>query len=432
MQFKTWMALGLCVLSGLAQAQSTSRYQTAYYASAYGQTSALLVDWFEEPYDLPHGSARLVDRQGKVTGQWWLENSGRMLALDQPRVLDGGTYYDSCAQNVPVRITQTRFFFRMIRGFSRRGQTAITVDEQGVVGAGCDAGKVLWTFTTADSTSPHNHMYMKARKGHDDLVAGGRIAGLTEAVREGTSNILQMPQDIARFEIGRSFVRFERSNTRVPYTESPTGWLVLNFPWGQRGFTRLELDDNNGEAWLMADLQDGEPKWVEEVLAVKPLRTATFGSMSDAARVWLAGFSLHQSNAWFLQRHFSDGSGERGVWNGLTGVGSFSPFTWRLEGANLVQQIPYGGTGYRLRTWEPMRTSGTVTWVMEEDIVYPASGDPWHFNLRRLHPQVDRGPALPQSVVKRQATQAPLPRTNEVQQAGLRNALAPSLQVRRW
>jgi hypothetical protein len=373
----------------------------------------------------------MVDRDGVVTGSWALENAGRMMNLDSPRVMDGGTLFDRCGQKVPIRITQKRFFFKTTGGFDRRGQTAITVDEQGVISEGCEAGRILWSFNVADATTPYNHLQMRARKGHDDLTGGGRLAGLSEALRTDSGNSWQMPQDVTRFERGRSVVRFERTGTRVPYTEGPTGWLVLNFPWGQRAYTRLERDTYDAEAWLMADLQDGEPKWVEEVHAVKPLRSASFGELNNTARVWQAGFTLHQPEAWFLQRLFRDGSGERGAWNSLTEVGSFSPMTWRYEGANVVHRIPHGGTDYRLRTWEPIRTAGSLQWVMEEDIVYPANGDPWTFTPRRVHLQVDKGPSQP-FLAKRQTSQSLVSSPAEAPNSGLRNALAPSLQLRRW
>ena len=431
MRCRSWLLLGLLAVSGLVQAQSTSRFQTAYYAKAYGQFSATLVDWFVEPYGLPHGTARLVDRNGVVTGLWENAYLGRVLTLDQPRVLDGGTLFDSCHQNVPVRIHQTRFMFKMVTGFERRGTTAVTVDEQGVVSEGCDAGRVLWNFTIFDPVTPQAHLQMKARKGHDDLIAGARLAGLTEAQRIDSASSWQMPDDITRFEAGRSFVRFERTGTRVPYTQSPSGWLVLNFPWGQRAYTRLEVDEWNGEAWLMADLQDGEPKWIEEVLAVKPLRTAGWESVIEAAHIWQSGFTLHNPEAQYLQRLYRDGSGERGPWNSVTGQGSFSPITWRLEGANLVQQIPMSGVGYRLRTWEPLRTVGTMRWVMEEDTVYPTDGAPWNYFPRRVHPQVDQG-ALDLPVVQRSRAATSAAQRSEATGSGLRQSLAPSLQSRRW
>lgn len=433
MQSKSWLALGLCVLGGLVQAQSTSRFQTAYYAPSYGQASALLVDWFVDPNDPAQSTARLVDRDGVVAGKWWHEDGGRMLALDQPRVLDGGTTGDSCGQQVPIRITQTRFLFKTTSGYVRRGQTAVTVDEQGVMSEGCDAGKVLWKFTIADATMPHNHLLMTEAKGHADLVGGGRMAGLSEALRDGSGTVWAMPQDVTRFERGRSIVRFERTGTRVPYTQGPTGWLVLNFPWGQRGYMRLDRDTYDAEAWLMADLQDGEPKWVEEVHAVMTLRSASFGELNNTARVWQAGFTLNQPENMYVNRLFRDGSGERGTWNSLTDVGNFSPMTWRYEGANVVHRIPWGGsaTEYRQRTWEPVRTVGSQQWVMEEDIVYPANGTPWTFIPRRVHLQVDLGPSQP-FLAKRQTSQSLATNPAEAPKSGLRNALAPSLQVRRW
>lgn len=63
----------------------------------------------------------------------------------------------------------------------------------------------------------------------------------------------------------------------------------------------------------------------------------------------------------------------------------------------MVQDIPYRATsGYkRYRTWQSVQKVGDVRWVMEDDVIVNPDGSTQIYIAKRLHPQMDRGAAVP-------------------------------------
>lgn len=380
-----WAACAVWGVAVLApNAWAAAGQQTAYFPDAWGYRGAYLVNW-----DVTPGKASVLSPDGKAVGPYVVEGAARTITYGKPLVIANYSYHvDSCNTQVPTTVTYSRIRFREVTGSSRELRSVITEDAKQVVDSGGDQGKVLWATSVDD---PNDYGYaqvqMAARQGQKGLKTGAQLAGLASLAMEWGWGYV--PEDIASLQAGR-LMAFADAGASYPYRTDAEGWWVLDLPWGQRAYTRLQTDSQGGQTWLMADLVDGKKQWVQKELVASAKPGSQFASVDAAARVWESGIALSIQSPFFAYL-YADGTGKRGS------PDFFSPLTWSLQSGKVVQDIPYrASSGYkRYRTWQSVQRVGDVRWVMEDDYIVNPDGSTQAFIAKRLVPQVDRGAALP-------------------------------------
>src|SRR5206468_3341759 len=111
------------------------------------------------------------------------------------------------------------------------------------------------------------HLDMTRRAPVTDLVAGARLAGLSESTpAEAASHDGILVHQLATF--GTGSVRFDDSGNTCP-TSARDGWIVIDYGSFQRAYTGLTRDARSGvEKWLSADW-NGAPTSAAQTMMVQ-------------------------------------------------------------------------------------------------------------------------------------------------------------------
>lgn len=253
-----WASCAVLSVAVLApNAWAAAGQQTAYFPNDWGYRGAHLVNW-----DVTPGKASVLSPEGKVVGPYVVEGAARTITYGKPLVIANYSYYaDSCNTQVPTTLTRSRIRFREVTGPSQELRSVITEDAKQVVDSGCDQGKVLWS-TSVDDPSDYGYaqVQMAERQGQKGLKTGAQLAGLASQAMEGGWGYV--PEDIASLQAGR-LMAFADAGASYPYRTDAEGWWVLDLPWGQRAYTRLQTDSQGGH------LVDGRSGGGQEAVGAK-------------------------------------------------------------------------------------------------------------------------------------------------------------------
>jgi hypothetical protein len=378
------------VAMGSAQTALAARIgQTAYYpAWGTGVIYGALIDWADP------ARARVVTPAGAQFGTVSRTGAQAVITLAAPiSTLQVSGELNSCDEQSTQRKDTTQFVVRDLSGDSERGVSQIV--EIGTLTNidSCDVGQVFSFGSPTDAGLTLKRVAMDKRPSVRDLAPGSTLAGFTE-VEWPLGFDFDLGADVVTFYAGGQLL-FARSGHVVPAGFTSDKWLVLDLPEGQRGYTRLEVDDETGaESWLRADWANGVPQRVLGELMVKPDTHAGFGTERQAARNWLSGLFAQTSITTVFQLYVG-GTGERVDTFLLEGTQSHSRITWRFDGKSIVQRRPIGdGTTLRERTWVPLRNADKVHFVFENENTIRANGTVSVLFLPRVNFYIDRGRAV--------------------------------------
>jgi len=129
-------------------------------------------------------------------------------------------------------------------------------------------------------------------------------------------------------------------------------------------------------------------------MMVKRAAGTSFGGLRQASRKWESGLFIGTSAPFFIYL-YSDRTGERVSVDAASGTDTRSPISWRSSAANILQCRTLGGGGTGERTWQPLRSGGGATFVIESEVLIPVGEPPLPFIKPRTNFYNDTGPAAP-------------------------------------
>ncbi|MEK8029375.1 hypothetical protein AACH06_00965 [Ideonella sp. DXS29W] len=380
------LAAGAALIASLAPAAATAGTAGAakslgYFMPGDGRSDAYLIDW------LPKNKARLVSIAGAQSGRVTDDGVQKLVALDAPLTMSF-TNYDECGEEIQQRRDVNQVVVRDLPDSVTQFVEMGTVTNIG----GCQDGLVTPFGAVGDAGQSFQRLNMKNRPSVGDLVPGSQVAGFSEDVQlPGESTIAE---DVVMLQEGGSAM-FQVTGHVVPAAFDANQWLVFTFTFGQRAYTRVDVDSAiGGETWLMADWVGGQPVRVEEKLMVKPEAGAGFGTVAQASRIWNSGLFIDSRTPFYFYL-YKNGTGERVLKDLDLGTESRTPITaWGFEGLNLVQRRKLSASARRDRTWVPLRNVGKVRWIMESEVFLDRSGTTVLIKPRVNYVQ-DEGKAVP-------------------------------------
>lgn len=388
-RFAAPACLAFASLGMATHAAAASPGETAYYpAWGTGVIYGALIDWADP------ARARVVTPAGVQFGTVSRTGTQAVITLAAPITTQQvSSELNSCDEQSTQRKDTTQIVVRDLNGDPQRGDSQIV--EIGTLTNidSCDVGQVFSFGSPTDAGLALKRVAMDKRPPVRDLVPGSMLAGFTE-VEWPLGFDFDLGADVVTFYAGGQLL-FSRSGHVVPAGFTNDKWLVLDLPQGQRGYTRLEVDDETGaQSWLRAEWANGAPQRVLGELVVKPDTGAGFGTERQAARIWLSGLFAQTSITTVFQLYVG-GTGERVDTFLLEGTQSRSPITWRFDGKNIVQRRPIGdGTTQRERTWVPLRKSDRIHFVFENENTIRADGTQRVLFPPRVNFYIDRGRAV--------------------------------------
>jgi hypothetical protein len=378
--FAAGVALAVAALPASALAAAKS---TAYFAFADGARTAYLIDW------LPKARARVAARLGARTGTIAEDGGQKTISFDTPMSY---TYEDVDACGLPI---EKRYEFRqlIVRNLPAGVTQFVQLGAQVNVG-GCQDGLTEPFGSPSDTGESLKRVAMSDRPPMTDMVPGVQIAGFSEEASQQPPGYVA--EDVVTLSDGSA--SFQRTGSVVPATLGANGWLVFSFPDFQRAYTRLAVDTKTaGETWLLADWADSLPQRVEEVLVVKPVAGAGFGSVAQASRMWESGLFQNSVVLRSATHLYKSGTGERVTQYLDQDIESRDPIqSWGFAGVNLMQhRSTDDGWVVHTRTWVPLRNQGSkVRWVMENETRL-FDGQPIPGIKPRVNFYIDTGKAVP-------------------------------------
>lgn len=368
----------------LAGAASAATRQEAYFIPVNtGYDDAQLVTWKGAD------RARLVRVDGAQWGSVATNGSQKLVTLDAP--LSTITYagqLDSCGEQPQVRRDVLQVLYRKVSAAKRQGQAEIVDMGTETVLDGCDAGQVKSFGSLDDPGKPEQYVDMADRPPVADLTAGSSLAGLSEKPFDGFGQTMAV--DIVSL-LSDTQLQFGSSRNVYGYTWTSDRWLQVSGSGLTRAFTRLTVDAKSGaEVWLSGDGVAGQLSRLWRTWVVKPTVDASFGSVRQAARMWASGYFVDSPYPLFFYL-YGDQSGQMVMKDLAQGTESRSPIAhWEISGNNLVQSY-----GKRVRTWQPVATSGRHHFALESVDMVLADGSRSPLILPRLNDFIDTGKAVP-------------------------------------
>ena len=381
------VGIATALLTLLSSPAATAR-EFAYFRpfSTNGYAGAL-IDWQSA------NRARYVGLSGAASGQVSrLSANQRLITLDAAISVESNNV-DSCGELVPARLSILQVAVRDVSGGSTRGDSDLVELGTWTFLAGCDEGSSVPFGSPADEGVRVRRLAMSVRPAVTDLVAGTRLAGLSES--PWTPGALTPDGvDVATFNAGS--VTFAGSGNTQSAAFDSQQWLVLALASGERAYTRVEVDNSiGGEIWLLTERSAGLPTRLSQTWMVKPAGNAGFGAEARTTRMWQSGLSVNSPTP-FLWYLYAGGTGENVSKDLDLGTESRTPITWRFEGSTLLLQRGTASSP-RERKWVPLKNQGpSIRWVMEnEDRIDPFTGVRTPFILPRVNYVLDTGPAMP-------------------------------------
>jgi hypothetical protein len=370
-----------CLLVGPASALSPNAL--AYVPVVASNSAGWLIDW-----TLP-GRATLISAAGRRDGTVRRIGQQRVVTLDTPFSVQFFSGELDCNGLQPeLRQDTLQVAVERTAGTATRGESSVV--ELGTITTltGCDAGRVEPFGSLSGPGLATSHLAMNLRPSVADLLPGVALAGVSEEPRFDDFPAV----DVMTVQAG-GLALFTASGS-VLGLSVVDGWQVLALPSGERAYARIFVDRKTGaETWLDADWAAGEPTSVRARLMVKPVAGASFGGVRQASREWESGLFIGSPSPFFIYL-YTDRTGERVNVDTATGTETRSPITWQFSGANIVQRRTLGG-GTGQRTWQPLRSGGGATFVIESEIVLTAGEPPYSQIKPRINFYNDMGPAAP-------------------------------------
>lgn len=347
-----------------------------------GTSAAFLFDWRADS----RGTA--VTANGRREFSFSQIGAQRVATLDTPYSVN---YYSSelfCGEQAEMRQDTLQLAVRMVSGNDRRGTSAVVPLGTITTLTGCMAGHVEVFGDLSDPGQATEHLAFNRLPAMSDLGPGVTLAGPSE----DPSNLASFPAvDIVSFQAGAAV--FATSGHVVPVAHSG-GWMVYSLPSLNRAYARFAVDRRTGaETWIMADWVGGQPDRVVRTSMVKPDPDAGFGGVWRASRMWQSGLGLGTDFPFFIYL-YTDGNGERVSKDLVAGTESRTPITWAFNGSAIEQYRSIGGLP-GVRTWKPLRNSGKLRFVMEDERRQLSDGSVVPHIKARVNHYVDTGAASP-------------------------------------
>lgn len=339
-------------------------------------------------FDWRGAAATVVTGQGRSEAGVTSSGALRLATLATPMSRISSTIDPDCPElPVDLRRDVLQVAVTSLSGSDRRGTSKVVEIGTETTLGGCNAGRVRPFGAPDDAGVSTLHLDARLRPSTADLVAGSRLAGPSD--QPGLDAF--PPADVVA--IGTGVWQFPASGGSYPVA-SVDGWTVLGLALGERAYTRFAVDRSGAETWIAADWVAGQPQRVFQTLMVVPAAGAGFGGTWQAARVWESGLFVGTNNPFFFHLYL-DGTGERVSQDLAAGTETRQPVTWDRNGEDLVTRRTFGDGSQGRRTWVPLRNSGRLRFVMEQEVRILTDGTPLPFVGPRVNAYVDRGAASP-------------------------------------
>jgi hypothetical protein len=339
-------------------------------------------------FDWRGAAASVVGNQGRTEATVVTTGLQRLATLATPLSQTFENTDPDCPfEFVEVRRDVLQLAVTRLTGTENRGTSKVVDIGTDTTLSGCNAGRVVAFGDPADAGFSTRHLAASLRPSTSDLSPGVTLAGPSEQ----PSLDLFPAADVVSF--GPGTMQFNSSGAVYPYS-TVDAWLVNVLPSGERGHTRIAVDRNGAETWIVADWAGGQPQRVFRTLMVKPAPGAGFGGVRQASRIWESGLFIG-TNTPFVFQLYRDGTGVRISQDLLAGTETRIPVTWGFDAANLVTTRTFGDGSTGRRTWTPLRNSGSSRFVMEAETRTLLDGTVLPFIAPRVNFYVDNGPATP-------------------------------------
>jgi len=381
-------ALATCALPVAAK--------TMYYVpTASGQTGAWVVSFGDSD------KVRVVGQVGNRQGTYTDSGTEQVVTLNKAlsyEYLSAPGDVDCHGQRYQKRYDLQQLVFRRDANVSsKKGKSSIV--EIGVIVhvGGCTPGTVEPSGSPSDPGYPVQHFAENKRAPMADVAAGFTIAGFREgpAPDPYLNPFAQIAADRLTLD-NATTARFLGSGTTVAASLNAEQWLVLAMPGFERGYTRIVLNSASGtETWMEAEFQDGKAQRVTNVMMVKPVPGASFGTKSEAARIWESFVGIGTNTPFFFTL-YGNWTGETISKNIAANTESRVPLTWGFDGSDIVTSRTLGGGSVvATRRWQPLSRTGKYVVVMEEEVRKPSASPSFVYIPARVVFYVDRGKATP-------------------------------------
>jgi hypothetical protein len=371
----------LALAAALAAAGASGAAPIFHVGTERSNNAAYLIDW-------RGAAATVVGSQGRTEATVVTTGPQRVTTLATPF----SQTFDTSDPDCPDQFVQTRrdvlqLAVTRLSGTENRGNSKVVDIGTDTTLGGCNDGRVVPFGDPADAGFSTRHLAASLRPSTSDLTPGVTLAGPSE--QPGLDSF--PAADVVTF--GPGTMQFNRSGTVYPYVTTDA-WLVNTLPSGERGHTRIAVDRNGAETWVVADWAGGQPQRVFRTLMVKPAAGAGFGTVRQTARTWESGLFIGTNTPFFFHL-YRDGSGERVSKDLAAGTETRIPITWSFDAGDVVTRRTFGDGSTGRRTWSPLRNSGSSRFVMEAETRTLTDGTVVPFIQPRVNFYVDNGPATP-------------------------------------
>ena len=400
----TWLArsasrLAAALLTGvlLSVLALPAAARTMFYVPvSFGQTGSWYVVFGSG------GKARLVGQAGNRQGNYTDSGTEQVVTLGSAlsyEYLSAPNDVDCNGKRYQKRYDLKQIIFR--RGASvsaNKGKSSVVEIGTIVHVGGCTPGATEPVGSVSDPGYEMHHRATNSRTPMTDVVAGFTMAGFREGAAPDAylNPYAQIAADGLTLDDATT-ARFTGTDTTVAASLDAEQWLVLQMPGFQRGYTRILLNSASGtETWMEAEFSGGKPQRVTNVLMVKPMPGATFGTKSEASRMWESMIGLGTNNPFFFHL-YGNWTGET-VSKDIAAASAFRvPLTWRFDGGDVVTSRGVGSNGSTLaeRRWLPLARTGKYIVVMEQEVRTPPASAAFVYIPWRVIFYLDRGKATP-------------------------------------
>lgn len=382
-------AMSLVAIGLMAIALSAAARTMFYVPNGYAYSEA----WYLVLNETDK-KARLVGVLGSATGTYTDNGTEVLVTLNKPLSIVLASAELVCNnEQYTYRHDVEQVLFRRVDATSvNSGKSQVVQIGRDTILDTCKAGEVIPFGSLSDEGMAMLHRSTGKRAPMTDVVAGLTIAGFSEQV-DSTDPAVPLEADIVTLD-SNTTVRFQRTGHVINATLTSDQWLVLQLPGGQRGYTRVIVNMNNGlETWVRAEFKDGKARTATTVLLVKPLPGSTFGSKTQTSRMWESIFFAGTNDPLYFYL-YGNYTGEKISKDIAGGYESRQPITWRFDGGDVVQTRAASSSSYE-RRWTPLARTGKYMAVMESELRTPSGGTTTTYIPPRVNAYIDRGKATP-------------------------------------